>query len=109
MARKIKQANINFNEIQFFSSNKDKIKVRLGEWDTAGTNAPYRHQDFGVSEVTINPEFNKKNLRGDLAILTLNKPVALRHSPHIAAACVPPLNAKFAEGQRLPTLNLRFL
>jgi Trypsin len=77
----------------------DKIKVRLGEWDAGGSNEPHHHQDFSVSEVKVHPEFNRKNLRSDLAILTLSKPVALRRSPHIAAACVPPLESNFV-GQR---------
>jgi hypothetical protein len=77
----------------------EKIKVRLGDWDASGNTEPHRHQDFGVNEVIIHPEFNAKNLKGDLAILTLDKVVALRRSPHIAAACVPRGEFNFV-GQR---------
>jgi Trypsin len=95
----IQLVGVSFNLEFVKRSTVDKIKVRLGEWDAGGSSEPHHHQDFSIAEITINPEYNRKNLRSDLAILTLSKPVALRRSPHIAAACVPPLDTSFV-GQR---------
>jgi len=53
------------------------FKVRLGEWDAAGTNEPIPAQDVFVSNVYVNPAFNPNNLQNNVAILKLATPVSL--------------------------------
>ncbi|XP_059488327.1 phenoloxidase-activating factor 2-like [Neocloeon triangulifer] len=82
-----------------YKSNPEGLKVRLGEWDASVKHEPYRHLDFNVTEVIVHPDFNPKNLKGDLAVLTLEEVVALQRNPHIAAVCLPGGDANFV-GQR---------
>ncbi|CAB3362924.1 Hypothetical predicted protein [Cloeon dipterum] len=81
------------------SSNPERIKVRLGEWDARNHREPYRPIDRNVTEIIVHPEFNAKNLKGDVAILTMEEVVPLRQNPHIGSACLPAATSNFV-GQR---------
>lgn len=61
----------------------------MGEWNAAGTNEPIPAQDFVVSRVTLNPNFNNLNLKNDVAVLRLATAVNLGATPTIATACLP--------------------
>lgn len=65
------------------------FRARLGEWDSAQNIEPLPVIDMNVTKVVIHPQYNPKNLRFDLAILFLDKPVELGASPTIAHICLP--------------------
>lgn len=69
------------------------LNVRAGEWDTQTVNEPFPHVDHTVKRIIIDSDFNRTNLRNDVALLVLESPIKL--APHINTICLPPLNQHF--------------
>ena len=74
--------------------------VRCGEWDTQTTAEPRPHQDRIIRAVKTHPEFNRRNLGFDFAILVLERAFDL--DSHIDAVCLPDQSAthSFEAGHR---------
>lgn len=79
------------------------IKVRLGEWDAAGTYEPVMYQEYSVTKIFTHPSFNPNTLQYDIAVLRLASSVPINpiagSAPTINRACLPAGNAVF-NGQR---------
>ena len=47
------------------------LKVRVGEWDASGFNAPeqFNHQEYTVVRILKHPQFNAGRLSNDIALL----------------------------------------
>merc|ERR1711936_25556 len=79
-----------------FQAEPGKLKVRCGEWDTQSQNEPRAHQDRAVHQVDLHPEFNRRNLANDWALLYTTEPFELQE--HIDTICLPEPEEVF-EGQ----------
>ncbi|XP_063395113.1 inactive CLIP domain-containing serine protease A8-like [Cydia fagiglandana] len=80
------------------------VKVRLGDWDAAGTYEPVPYQEYTVAKVSSHPSFNPTTLQYDITVLRLSTPVPLTPMPGSVAtinrACLPASNAATYTGQR---------
>ena len=47
------------------------LKVRVGEWDASGFNAPeqFNHEEYTVVRILKHPQFNAGRLSNDIALL----------------------------------------
>uniref|UniRef100_A0A8D8L1P9 Phenoloxidase-activating factor 2 n=1 Tax=Culex pipiens TaxID=7175 RepID=A0A8D8L1P9_CULPI len=68
-------------------SDPHGLTVRLGEWDIANENEPYAHQDFAVHKIIKHQDWHPQKYHNDLALLVLDKPVALAEG--INTVCLP--------------------
>ncbi|XP_037083999.1 venom protease-like [Pollicipes pollicipes] len=64
-----------------------QLTVRLGEYNLTHTQDG-DHQDFGVSQVLLHPDY--RSLQNDVALLVLSRPAAL--NARVWPACLPPPN-----------------
>ncbi|KAG5667068.1 hypothetical protein PVAND_015068 [Polypedilum vanderplanki] len=64
------------------------IKIRLGDWDAADVYEPLPTLDINAN-FYIHPNFTVSNLKNDIAIIRLEKPVILGQYPHIGSICLP--------------------
>lgn len=69
------------------------VMTRVGEWDTQTVNEPYPHQDRGVVDILVHPEYTRGSHFNNIALLFLDKPVEL--DVNINTACLPPQDYKF--------------
>lgn len=80
------------------------MKVRLGEWDAAGTYEPVPFQEYNVARVFTHPSYNSNTLQYDITVLRLSAMVPL--TPQIGSAttinraCLPPMSTSTYTGQR---------
>lgn len=65
----------------------EKLRVRLGDWDTKHEKEFYPHEEFRVASKVQHHRFNSKTLFNDFALLFLEQPVELK--PHIDTICLP--------------------
>lgn len=70
----------------FFSKASD-LKVRLGEHDVTSILEPTEHEERDVAEVKIYPQFEKKTLINDIALVKLQLPAKRR--ANIDIVCIP--------------------
>lgn len=63
------------------------VRVRCGDWDIVEEVEPLPHQERAAIDVWIHPEFAKRSLKNDFAIIVLNKPFEL--TSHIGTICLP--------------------
>ncbi|XP_066991667.1 phenoloxidase-activating factor 2 [Anabrus simplex] len=66
---------------------QDGLKIRAGEWDTQTKNEVLPHQDRNVINVFIHPDYHSGALYNDVALLLLDKPVAL--ADNVDVVCLP--------------------
>ncbi|XP_033217012.1 trypsin-3-like [Belonocnema kinseyi] len=64
--------------------------IRLGEWNSATNVEPYI--DASPSAVSIHPNFNAQNLHNDIAVVRLDKNIAIASYANINTACLPTNN-----------------
>merc|ERR1712198_122455 len=76
--------------IQDFKPYPNQLKVRCGEWDTQHQTEPYAHQDRQGVDVRIHPEFDRRNLANDFALIFLEKDFDLDF--HVDTVCLPQPN-----------------
>lgn len=74
-------------------SEVGQMWVRCGEWDTQSTSEPYPHQDRRVGILKVHPEFNKRNLANDMALLFTTTEFQL--DQHIDTVCLPEPGEQF--------------
>jgi len=74
----------------------DLLKVRVGEWDASGFNFPEEaeHEEYTVTRILKHPQFNKKRLTNDIALLFLDRNINLNH-PYVNTACLPSCGDQF--------------
>ncbi|XP_043201698.1 uncharacterized protein LOC122370294 [Amphibalanus amphitrite] len=70
-----------------------KLTVRLGDWDTQNDKEIFPHEHHRVVDMEIHERFNSANLRYDVGLLFLEKPVVLQQ--HIDTICLPAANEDF--------------
>jgi len=63
------------------------LKIRLGDWQVNSFTEPLPYQDVDVSKVYIHPEFQKKNVWNNIAILELKQKVNYEYN--INNVCLP--------------------
>ncbi|KAI1292140.1 Serine proteinase stubble [Halotydeus destructor] len=80
--------------------SQNKLKVRLGEWDTQTDKEFNPHEDYDVIYIAIHPEFRNQSLWNDVAVLTLDRKVNFK--PHIDRVCLPDPSEVF-DGQTCVT------
>ncbi|XP_031768896.1 phenoloxidase-activating factor 2-like isoform X2 [Galleria mellonella] len=75
------------------SGTAPNVKVRLGEWDAAGTYEPVPYQEYAVQKVFSHPSYNSNTLQYDITVLRLAAPVpftpAAGAATTINRACLP--------------------
>jgi len=70
----------------------EQLKVRIIEYDGSGYNPQKErvpHEDFTVSRFIVHPNFNKKRLSDDIAVIILERPINLVSQQGVNAACLP--------------------
>ncbi|XP_067638203.1 phenoloxidase-activating factor 2 isoform X2 [Eurosta solidaginis] len=72
-----------------FNISTSSFKVRVGEWDAAGTSEPIPAQDVLIASVYIHPNFNSANLQNDVAIVRLASAVSLATKSTVGTVCLP--------------------
>ncbi|XP_052737737.1 phenoloxidase-activating factor 2-like [Bicyclus anynana] len=86
------------------SGTAPNVKVRLGEWDAAGTYEPVPFQEYTVTKVFTHPSFNANTLQYDITVLRLSAAVpftpAAGSTTTINRACLPPASTTTYTGQR---------
>ncbi|XP_047531058.1 phenoloxidase-activating factor 2 [Vanessa atalanta] len=86
------------------SGTAPNVKVRLGEWDAAGTYEPVPYQEYNVAKVFTHPSFNANTLQYDITVLRLSNSVPLTPQggsvTTINRACLPPMSTSTYTGQR---------
>ncbi|XP_075222582.1 phenoloxidase-activating factor 2-like [Lycorma delicatula] len=70
-----------------FGTDYNSLMVRAGEWDTQTKNEIFPHVNQRVKQVIIHENFNRENLKNDIALLILPKPFNL--TKHISTVCLP--------------------
>ncbi|KAG6440480.1 hypothetical protein O3G_MSEX001273 [Manduca sexta] len=86
------------------SGTAPNIKVRLGEWDAAGTYEPIPYQEYTVQKVFTHPSYNVNTLQFDITVLRLTAAVPFTPSAGAAKtinrACLPSAANASYTGQR---------
>ncbi|XP_068626926.1 phenoloxidase-activating factor 2 [Battus philenor] len=86
------------------SGTAPNVKVRLGEWDAAGTYEPIPYQEYTVQKVFSHPSYNPNTLQYDLTVLRLSAAVpftpANGSTTTINRACLPPTSSSVYNGLR---------
>jgi len=74
----------------------DLLKVRVGEWDATGFNAPesVAHEEYTVTRILKHPGMSLTRLDNNLAILTVDRDISL-NSPYVNTACLPSCDNQF--------------
>merc|ERR1712013_647158 len=68
----------------------DLLKVRVGEYDASGFNAPevQSHEEYTVTRILKHPQMSNTRLSNDLAILYVDRDINLNH-PYVNTARLP--------------------
>merc|ERR1712243_462610 len=69
---------------------RDLLKVRVGEYDASGFNAPesFKHEEYTVTRILKHPQMSNTRLSNDIAILYVERDINLNH-PYVNTACLP--------------------
>ena len=72
------------------------LKVRVGEWDATGFNAPesQAHEEYTVTRILKHPDMSLTRLDNNLAILYVDRDISLNH-PYVNTACLPACDNQF--------------
>merc|ERR1712061_769620 len=74
----------------------DLLKVRVGEWDASGFNAPeqQQHEEYTVVRILKHPGMSTTRLSDNIALLTVDRDINLA-SPYVNTACMPSCDNQF--------------
>jgi len=74
----------------------DLLKVRVGEWDATGFNAPeiHQHEEYTVTRILKHPEMSLTRLDNNLAILYVDRDINL-NNPNVNTVCLPACDNQF--------------
>ena len=72
------------------------LKVRVGEWDASGFNAPEQqaHEEYTVVRILKHPGMSTTRLSDNLAILYVDRDININH-PYVNTACMPSCDNQF--------------
>jgi len=72
------------------------LKVRVGEYDASGFNAPeiQKHEEYTVTRILKHPQMSNTRLSNDLALLYVDRDINLNH-PYVNTACLPSCSDQF--------------
>lgn len=73
--------------------NKYAFVIRAGEWDLSNTDEYFKHQDRQIEEIIVHPQFNRRNLNNDIALIVLNSPMDI--AQNVNPVCLPKLGRNF--------------
>jgi len=75
----------------------EQLKIRIIEYDGSGFVDSERnpHEDFVVSRFIVHPNFNKKRLSDDIAVIILEQPIDLVSKQGVNAGCFPACSNMF--------------
>jgi len=76
---------------------RDLLKVRVGEYDASGFNAPesFKHEEYTVTRILKHPQMSNTRLSNDIALLYVDKDINLNH-PYVNTACLPASKEQFS-------------
>merc|ERR1712107_747038 len=74
----------------------DLLKVRVGEWDASGFNAPEQqaHEEYTVVRILKHPGMSTTRLSDNIAILYTDRDININH-PYVNTACLPSCDNQF--------------
>jgi len=74
----------------------DLLKVRVGEWDASGFNAPeqQQHEEYTVVRILKHPGMSTTRLSDNIALLTVDRDINL-NNPYVNTACLPSCDNQF--------------
>jgi len=77
-------------------ATNDLLKVRVGEWDASGFNAPEQqaHEEYTVVRILKHPGMSTTRLSDNLAILYVDRDININH-PYVNTACMPSCDNQF--------------
>merc|ERR1711884_377743 len=77
-------------------ATNDLLKVRVGEWDASGFNAPEQqsHEEYTVVRILKHPAMSLTRLSDDIALLTVDRDISL-NNPYVNTACMPSCDNQF--------------
>lgn len=55
--------------VENYKDNPKILNVRTGEWDLNSKKEPYQPENYSVDKISIHPNFTRRNLDNDVAIL----------------------------------------
>ncbi|KAM3957629.1 LOW QUALITY PROTEIN: phenoloxidase-activating factor 2-like [Aphomia sociella] len=73
------------------------VKIRAGEWDTQTARERLKSVEKLVDEIYTHSEFQRKNLKNDVALLKLESPLVL--GDHINVICMPNQDESFDQSK----------
>eukprot|EP00092_Neocalanus_flemingeri_P004843 GFUD01005211.1.p1 GENE.GFUD01005211.1~~GFUD01005211.1.p1 ORF type:complete len:497 (-),score=130.91 GFUD01005211.1:51-1541(-) len=90
--RKVITAAHKLNDVK----ETDVLKIRVGEYDASGFQAPETeiHEEYTVSRILRHPAFSPARLSNDIALLFVDRNINLNH-PYVNTACLPSCNEQF--------------
>jgi len=77
-------------------ATNDLLKVRVGEWDASGFNAPeqHSHEEYTVVRILKHPGMSTTRLSDNIAILYVDRDISL-NNPYVNTACLPSCDNQF--------------
>ncbi|KAJ0170407.1 hypothetical protein K1T71_013778 [Dendrolimus kikuchii] len=79
--------------ISSYKDSPGNLKIRAGEWDFKTTMETYPHQEREAQQIKIHPDFHRRNLRNDIALIQLSEP--LKFENHVNTICLPEQDESF--------------
>ena len=72
------------------------LKVRVGEWDASGFNAPeqQQHEEYTVTRILKHPGMSTTRLSDNIALLYVDRDININH-PYVNTACLPSCDNQF--------------